>query len=278
MSTTHPVERGFDTPRPIDLYVENGSGSVRIAAADTQRTTVHVAGKDAEQVVITQDGDSVTVVAPKVRGFFGLDHKLDMEVSVPSHSRVVVKTGSADIDVTGVVGSSKVKSGSGQVDLDVVGDVAVVDTGSGDIHINEARAEVRIRSGSGDVTIDAAAATTAVSTGSGDVEVSRVAGPLAVKTGSGDLEVGEASGDVTMTTGSGSTVIRTAHRGRITSKGASGDVRIGIPAGTPVWTDIKTVTGQLTSSIEGVGEPEPGADSVELRATTVSGDVVLVPA
>ena len=44
---------------------------------------------------------------------------------------------------------------------------------------------------------------------------------------------------MTMTTGSGDTVIRTATRGRITSKGASGDVRIGVPVGTPVWTDIR---------------------------------------
>ena len=81
-----------------------------------------------------------------------------------------------------------------------------------------------------------------------------------------------------MTTGSGDTVIRTATRGRITSKGASGDVRIGVPAGTPVWTDITTVSGTVRSGLEGVGEPEPGADYVEVRATTVSGDVHLIPA
>lgn len=279
MTTTHPVERGFDTPRPIDLFVENGSGSVRIAASDTQRTTVHVAGKYADQVVISHDGDSVTVVAPRLRGgLFGGDTSLEMEVSMPSGSRVVVKTASADIGVTGSVGATKIKSGSGTVELDVVDDVAVVDTGSGDIRVAEARAELRIRSGSGSIGIGDASAPTAVSTGSGDVQLSRAAGPLVVKTGSGDLEVVEASGDVTMTTGSGDTVIRTARRGRIQSKGASGDVRIGIPEGTPVWTDVKTVTGRLRSSIEGVGEPEPGADHVELRATTVSGDVVVVPA
>jgi DUF4097 and DUF4098 domain-containing protein YvlB len=277
-TTTHPVERGFDTPAPIDLFVENGSGSVAITATETQRTTVHVAGKYADEVSISQDGEGVSVVAPKLRGgFFGNDTKLDIDVVVPTGSRVVVKTGSADIEVSGTVGATKIKSGSGEVVLDVVDDVAVVDTGSGDIRIEEARGELRIRSGSGDVVIGSST-TAAVSTGSGDVQLDRTSGPVIVKTGSGDLEVGEASGDVAMNTGSGDTVIRKVRRGKITSKGASGDVRIGIPEGTPVWTDIRTVTGHLSSAIEGVGEPEPGADSVELRATTVSGDVVLVQA
>jgi DUF4097 and DUF4098 domain-containing protein YvlB len=197
---------------------------------------------------------------------------------MPAGSRVVVKVGSADVDVNGTVGATKIKSGSGEVALEVLDDVAVIDTGSGDIRIDDARGELRIRSGSGDISVGSCGSTAAVSTGSGDVHLTRAAGPLVVKTGSGDLEVVESTGDVTMTTGSGDTVIRTARRGRISSKGASGDVRIGIPDGTPVWTDIRTVSGRLSSSVEGVGEPEPGADSIELRATTVSGDVVLVPA
>ena len=38
------------------------------------------------------------------------------------------------------------------------------------------------------------------------------------------------------------------------------------------------MSGTVRSGLEGVGEPEPGADYVEVRATTVSGDVHLIPA
>jgi DUF4097 and DUF4098 domain-containing protein YvlB len=278
MSDT-PAEYGFETPHPIRLFVENGSGTVALQATSSATTQVHIAGRNADQVVVRQDGEEISVVAPKPRasGLFGGDQKLDIEVTMPSTSAVVVKSGSADVSATGRLGATKIKCGSGDVELDELGGVAVVDTGSGDIRIQEAASELRIRSGSGDVEIDTAAATTAISTGSGDVRLGRVGGPVVVKTGSGDLEITDAEGDVAMTTGSGDTVIRTARRGRISSKGASGSVQVGIPAGTPVWTDVKTVTGSLRSSIEGVGEPEPGADHVELRATTVSGDVVLAP-
>lgn len=270
------AEHGFETPNPINLYVENGSGSVSLHATETTTTRIHISGHAADQVVVRQDGDVVSVVAPKHRGgLFSGDSALDIEVTLPATSNVVVKSGSADISATGPLGTAKIKCGSGDVELEQLGRVAVVDTGSGDISIGDARDELRVRSGSGDVAVARTSATATISTGSGDVAIESSAGPVVVKTGSGDLEIGDASGDVAMSTGSGDTVIRTARRGRISSKGASGSITVGIPAGTAVWTDVKTLTGSLSSSVEGVGQPEPGADHVELRATTVSGDVVL---
>ena len=35
------------------------------------------------------------------------------------------------------------------------------------------------------------------------------------------------------------------------------------------------MSGRIHTNVEGVGQPAEGADHVELRATTVSGDVVL---
>ena len=96
-----------------------------------------------------------------------------------------------------------------------------------------------------------------------------------VKTGSGDLRVVDAADDVSLSTGSGDLRIDSGRQGRFTVKGASGDVQIGIPAGIPVWTDINTVSGQIRSDLEGAGEPTAGADHIEVRAKTVSGDVVL---
>ena len=42
-----------------------------------------------------------------------------------------------------------------------------------------------------------------------------------------------------------------------------------------MWTDISTVSGAIHSNLEGVGQPAEGADHVELRAKTVSGDIIL---
>lgn len=273
------TDHRFDTPHPVRLFTEIGKGSVRVVATDTAETVVEISGRDAELTVVRQDGDQVSVVGPKVRnGFFGGDSRLDVVVTLPAASTVAVRTGSANIDVAGTIASGQLKSGSGDVVTDTCTGPLVVETGSGDVRVESAGAELKVKSGSGDVTVVDAGAAVLVSTGSGDVRLETTRGAAVVKTGSGDLEVGEAEGDVALTTGSGDLVVGRAHRGRVTVKGASGDVAIGIPAGVPVWTDISTITGAIRSNLPGAGQPRDGADHVEVRAKTVSGDIVLTEA
>lgn len=276
---SEPIARVFETPTPVHLYVENGSGSVVVTTSERTATEVRVRGARAAEATIAQEGNRVSVLAPKSRtGFFGGVQQLDIEIHAGAGSHLVVKTGSADLTTSGALGDVRVKSGSGEVALDRIEGTAVVDTGSGDVRIGLAASEVRIRSGSGDVALGRAGATATLSSGSGDVRIEHAQGSVVVKTGSGDLEIGESDADVSSTTGSGDVRVRTAHRGRISAKGASGNIVVGVPVGTPVWTDVSTITGQVTSTLQSVGEPEPGADHVELRATTVSGDIALVPA
>jgi len=270
------TEHSFHTPGPVNLYVENGSGTVIITALDTEESVVTVTGRAADEVTVTQDGSHLSVVAPQRRaGFFQGDSALQMAITVPTHSEMLVKTGSADITVEGTAGASQIKSGSGQVVLDRLAAPAQIETGSGDITVQAAHGELRVKSGSGDVVISRTESAVAISTGSGDVRLGTTAGPAVVKTGSGDFRVVEAGGDVSLSTGSGDLLVDTARRGRFTLKGASGDVRIGIPAGIPVWTDINTLSGRIRSDLHGVGEPAEGAEHIEIRAKTVSGDVVL---
>ncbi|KRC52896.1 MULTISPECIES: DUF4097 family beta strand repeat-containing protein [unclassified Nocardioides] len=274
-----PLVRTFDTPAPVQLYVENGAGRIVVVATDTAITHVRVAGLRADEATVTHDRDRISVIAPKWRGgLFRGDQSLDMEIEVPTGSSFVAKSGSADIDVTGEVAATKVKAGSGQVRLECIGESAVVDTGSGDVAIGAVAGALKVRSGSGDVVLDSAAGTTSISSGSGDIRIGHALSPVVVKTGSGDLEVLRSEDDIASTTGSGRVAIRSARRGRISAKGASGDIVVGVPAGTPVWTDITSISGRISSTLPSTGQPEPGVDHVEIRATTVSGDVALVPA
>lgn len=273
------AEHAFETPGPVQLFVELGKGGLHVRAVETTTTEVRVQGREADQVRVEQHGDRITVVAPKLRsGFLTGDTSLQVDVTVPLDSSIATRTGSADVLVEGRVASSTVKSGSGDVRLESVGAPSVVETGSGDIRIDDAAAELRVKSGSGEVDLGRTAASLLVSTGSGDVEIHRADGPTVVKTGSGDLKLRESRSDVTLTTGSGDLTIGAAHGGRVSVKGASGDVRVGVPVGVPVWTDISTVSGEISSSLSGTGEPAEGQAYVELRAKTVSGDVVLVEA
>lgn len=266
----------FETPAPTAVYVELGSGDVDARAEDTDRTVIDVDGEYADEVVVEQRGDQIVVLAPRERGgFFGNRDKLRVRVSLPTGSELATKLGSADVTATGRLGTAKIRTGSGDVRLTDIDDEAIIETGSGDIEIGSVGHELRVKSGSGDIEIDHLGGSGTIATASGDVQIATASGPIHVRSASGDLRIREAQNGVELNTASGDLYVDVAQRGRVTAKNVSGDIYVGVPDGTPVWTDITSVTGSVSSDLAGAGEPAPGQDYIELRAKTVSGDIRL---
>ena len=270
------MQHTFETPDPVHLFVEIGTGSLTLHTAESTETAVTVTGQGADDAVVEQRGDEIVVLAPRRGGgFFGGSQQLDVHVALPHDSRVSTKLGSADLRVVGRLGETALKSGSGDMTLGELTGQAYVETGSGDVTVDVVGGPLHVKSGSGDVTVGVATAPVTVSTGSGDVRVDRTSAPVEARSGSGDLVVREAGTDVALSTASGDLVVGSVTSGAVTARNVSGDVRVGIPAGIPVWTDISSMTGSVRSSLQGAGEPADGQAYVELRAKTVSGDIAL---
>lgn len=270
---------------PASLYVEIGRGDVRVTCRDAvtgtaaaTTTIVTVEGRDADRVDVHDRDGQVSVLAPRGGLLSAFDSPLHVTVELPAGSNVATKLGSAEVSVAGPAGAVRLRTGSGDVRVESTSTPSTIDCGSGDVRLGRSGGELSIRTGSGDVVVDEVADELAVSTGSGDVHVARAAARVVVKSGSGDLRVDRTSEDIGFTSGSGSVVIGSTGRGRVTAKAASGDVRVGVPAGTPVWTDISSLTGRIHSALGPTGQPAEGQDHVEVRATTVSGNVSLVEA
>jgi hypothetical protein len=273
---SNQIDLTFDTPEPIDLYVENGRGTVDVTATDTTETTVRITGERAEEFEVRDLGDRIAIIAPpRGGGFFGKDPRAEIVVEVPVASGLDAKVGSSDVAAHGRFADTRVDSGSGDVALDIVDGDTVVQCGSGDVLAEHLAGEARIKSGSGDIRVNRADSNLLITTGSGDVRVDRAGAELAIKTGSGDAQVRSVASDVVFTTGSGDLLIGQASSGRVTAKTASGDISIGVLPGTPVWTDVRTASGRLSSTLPSTGEPAPDQDFLEVRATTASGDVTL---
>jgi DUF4097 and DUF4098 domain-containing protein YvlB len=268
------AEHTFSTPEPVELHVELGSGTLQTQAQETDQTAISITGPRADEFEVEQRGRMISIAAPKQRFGFGSD-KHDVRVALPADSDLVVKIGSADLVASGSYGSARVKSGSGDVEVETVTGPAVVESGSGDVTCDRAEAELRVKSGSGDVEVGEVVGNAGISTGSGDVTLGRTRGKTVLKTGSGDLQVQRMETDLQLTSASGDLLVGHAVRGRLAAKTASGDVVVGIPDGTPVWTDINTVTGSVSSGLTSVGKPAEGQDHVEVRANSVSGDIRL---
>lgn len=270
----------FDPVGPIRLHLENGRGTVTITAADTGTSadtgeaTVEITGAHADEVRVELVGETLHVIAPRDR-VLGSGRRLDMAVTLPSGSDLTAKLGSADLTCRGTLGSCTVRTGSGDTEIEHLTGSTLVEAGSGSVRVDRAEGPMRVKSGSGDLAVRHAGAELTLSTGSGDVEIGECHGVTSVKTGSGDLTVAHAHSDVALSTGSGDLVVDRISSGRVQLKGASGDLRVGVPAGLPVWTDVTTISGRIASTLVGAGQPEPGEAFVEVRATTVSGDIDL---
>lgn len=265
----------FETPEPPVLFAEFGNGRLRVAAGDTTITTVSVQGDAEEQVTVTQQGRRIAVVGPKQFGFLGSHGELEVAVTVPGGSELITRLGSADLDATGPLGRVELKSGSGGIEVETINAAAEIGSGSGSVRVGHIGGVAKIATGSGDICLDELTGAAKVSTGSGRIEIGSTASTLVAKSGSGDVWVYEATADVAATSASGDVEVGRFATGRLTAKNASGDIRLGIPRGVPVWTDIASVSGQVRSTLEGAGRPTGDQPYVELRAKTVSGDVLL---
>lgn len=267
-------EHIFHTPEAIELHVELGSGRLTTRAGGTDETRVEITGPRADEFEVEQHGRTVSVVAPKQRFGNGRDQHT-VVVDLPTGSDLTGRIGSADTTATGSYHAVRLKTGSGDVEIEATTGATAIDTGSGDVSCERVGGDLRLKSGSGDIELGEVLGSLGISTGSGDVVLGRASGAAVLKTGSGDLQVQQMDTDLQLTTASGDLQVRQAVRGRLTAKTASGDVLVGVPEGTPVWTDISTVTGSVSSNLPSTGRPAEGQDHVEVRVTSVSGDVRL---
>jgi hypothetical protein len=179
---------------------------------------------------------------------------LEVIVRGPAGSSVRLRTGSADVDVTGVAHSVDIATGSGEVAVQHTDRDAEVRNGSGLVRLGVVGGRLRVRSGSGGVDVGTLGSTGVVTTGSGDVRFGTVSNDTAARTGSGDLLVADAAGgDLDLVTG-------------------SGDLRLGIRSGVPALLDVVSGSGEATSDLPvGGPAPPPGRPVLRIRARTGSG-------
>ena len=64
-------------------------------------------------------------------------------------------------------------------------------------------------------------------------------------------------------------------RGSVVLETGLGDVAVGIPEGTAAWLDVSSTAGRVHNALDAADAPEPSAQTVEVRARTSVGDVVI---
>jgi DUF4097 and DUF4098 domain-containing protein YvlB len=253
------LEHTFHTPLPAALEVSIPSGDIDVEAVDGEETSLVVTGDERllEHVEVRHDGSRVVVSMHDKGSKFGISFTgsgfsigslvfgsegLRVEARVPHGASVKVKTASADTQLAGHFGALELNSASG--DLHLRGETA------------------------GDAT---------VKTVSGDVELERVDGDLSVQCVSGDIHARAVAGSVDTKSVSGDIRVEAVTAGDVRFTSVSGDIEIGIAAGSLLDVDAGSTSGDLSSEVPLASEPPAGeevaAPTVILRGRTVSGDV-----
>jgi len=262
VNETRTIQRSFETQAAPLVRVRNASGYVRVETHDAPVTEVEFEPLDGgaesvlDEIRVDQRGGEIDAEVPERRGIFGRSPSFGVRIRCPERSRVDVRSRSADVSTRGVLGGVEVKTASGDVEVEEVEGRFGVQSASGDVEAREVRGSAEVQ------------------TASGDVQLVRVFGDARVQTVSGDVSVREVEGGVETHTVSGDQTIETVAVGPITANSVSGDVSIGVRRGSNVWLDVRSLSGDTTSSLDHRdAEPPTDAPVVELRANTVSGDV-----
>jgi hypothetical protein len=252
----------FPVSGPIHLELKVPAGEVEVEAVETGEAVVGLEalrGDDdraVEDARVELRGDELLV---EVRGRRFSSTEVRVHVTAPPGSALTSATASADLSSRGLLGDAELKTGSGDVELEWVG-------------------SLRAKAASGDVRVDHVDGDAGVQIASGDLELAHVGGYAEIASASGDVQVGEAAG-LKVQTASGDQEVGSIAEGPVELTSASGDVRVGIRRGSRVFLDVRSASGDVESELE-VGD-DPGDDDgplVELKVTTMSGDVSLVRA
>jgi DUF4097 and DUF4098 domain-containing protein YvlB len=251
----------FAVSGPLNLDVKVPAGEVEIEAAETGEAIVELeplggSEQAVEEARIELRGDELRIEVRERRG----RGDVRLRVTAPPGSALGSATASADVTARGPLGDAELKTASGDLELERV-------------------AALRVKAASGDVAVGQVEGEARVQIASGDVELGQVRGQAEIASASGDVHVGEAEAGLKVQTASGDQEIGSVTEGRVELQSASGDVRVGIRRGSGVFVDVRSASGDVESELE-FGDEPAGDDGpvVELKVTTMSGDVQLVRA
>lgn len=275
----------FDTPSPIEVRIDV-VGDARITASDRDDTIVHVQPRDpskskdrraAEQTTVEYaEGRLRVATAKSWRRFTPTSGSelVSVTVEVPTASAVDATTGFGDLQLEGELGDCRLKTGMGAVRVDRAAALRAT-TGFGDVTVDAVDGAAEATTGSGEVRLDHVGGATTVNNSNGATALGDCVGPVRVKSANGDVRIERARTSVTATTACGDLRVLEVGGGDVSLETAVGLVEVGVRQGVAAWLDLSTRFGTVRNALGDVAPPAPGEPTVQVRARTSAGDVLV---
>jgi hypothetical protein len=254
----------FQTPEPITAILDVVAGSVRLDATDRDDTIVEVSPRDpnrasdvraSEQARVDFRHGTLRVSADRRMISLGRGGAVNIDIGLPSGSRLHASSASAEVRADGVFADCRLASASGDLLVDWVTGQVKADTASGEISLQNVDGNVSIATASGDATIG------------------RLTGDLRFQAASGALTMNELRGTITARTASGRVKIAAATKGAVSIVASSGDVEIGIANGTAAKLELRSHSGVVSNGLAPADGPADGDATLVVQVRTGSGDI-----
>lgn len=272
----------FASPHPISITVDI-LGNTHITASDRLDTTVTVAPMDpsrssdvkaAEQTVVDWSDGRLSVKSPRSWTSFRASQNVVVTLEVPTGSALDGSSAMGDFHGEGELGNTKVKTSMGSIRLDQTGELRAV-TSFGDVTVDRVAGSADVTTSSGDIHLRQVDGTAAVRNSNGSTELDWVAGDVRAKSSNGDVLIGHAGAGVSARTANGDVRVAEATRGEVVVETATGELEVGIVQGVAAWLDVSTRFGSVRSSLESTDGPDQSEGTIQVRARSSFGDIVI---
>jgi hypothetical protein len=289
VTSNSPLQKGiamttFDTPNPITASIDLAIGDVEISSGDRSTTVVRVQPSDAtneEDVKAAQltrveyANGELLVKAPKLRPW--LTRKggsVDVTVELPAGSNLQGTLGLGDFHCSGPLGDCRIKTGLGRIRL-ALAETMNLRSAAGDITVDRAKGHAEVITGAGEVRVRELDGSAVIKNSNGDTWVGLAGGDLRLNAANGNIAVDLAQADVAAKSANGDVLLNEVVRGSVVLETKLGDLEVGIRPGTAAWLDANSRFGRVYNALEPADAPENAAETVEVRAHTTVGEIVI---
>ncbi|HVD00225.1 MAG TPA: DUF4097 family beta strand repeat-containing protein [Candidatus Dormibacteraeota bacterium] len=275
----------FETPEAIAVTLSLNVADVRISAGERIDTVVTITPnyasrkadvEAAEQTRVEFAGGRLLVKAPrswKQYTPFGGRESVHVSIELPTASSVEGEAWAGDLSCIGTLGECRYTTGAGEIRLERVGPTQV-STGAGRVSVDVAEGKSEI-TGSGQMRLGELNGPAVVKNHNGAIWIGLAADDLRCSSSNGDISIDRALGAVEARTANGDVRVGEVVRGTVAVKTAYGRLEIGIREGTAALLDVSSSFGRVENSLRASNGPQPSDETVQLRARTSYGDIVI---
>ncbi|MEV7772596.1 DUF4097 family beta strand repeat-containing protein [Kitasatospora sp. NPDC086791] len=273
----------YETDGPISAAFEFEIGALWITAGKRTDAVVEVRPanaareadvKAAELTQVDFSGGRLTLKGPKQRTVFSSKKgSIEVLVELPAGSQVHADSPMADFVAEGPLGDCRLKTSMGRIQVDRADSVRLK-TDMGDIRLGAIAGDAEV-TGSGRIEIGTVGGVLTVKNSNGDTEIEEVRGELTANASNGRIHVGLAGAGVDARSANGHLRVGRVVRGKVTLQTGVGDVEVGIAEGTAAWLDVHSKFGGVRNSLGETQGPGDARETVEVRAGTQVGSIII---